>query len=153
MFKTVSFRMLADHAKSLARWIQDDVEFCPALIGADRVSMVSVVDTVAEVCEAVDAKLSAPAENTYDHNVQSDVRSLSDLIISTVYTLNSASEEGRTVISHDALQMAVSGSLDAARTLRLRNAQVAEMTAPATVAAHAAPKPRSGRSSGRTSNR
>jgi hypothetical protein len=143
MSQIISSGMTADHAKSLADWLREDDTFCTALVGADRMSMISVVDTVYEACAALEEKLSGKPENSYDHNIQTEVRNLSSMIIASVHTLNSVSDDGRRAVSGEVLQRVTAGALEAARSLRFRIAQMAEMAKQdATPAATAAPKQR-----------
>jgi len=150
MSQIVFAGMLAEHAKSLADWIREDATFCTVLIGADRISMISVVDTVHEACAALEEKLSKNAENSYDHNIQTEVVNLSNMIIASVHALNSASDEGRVTMPDKVLQQATAGALEAARSLRFRMVQMAEITrADAMPTATSAPKQRAKASTAR----
>jgi hypothetical protein len=65
------------------------------------------------------------------------------MIIASVHTLNSVSDDGRRAVSGEVLQRVTAGALEAARSLRFRIAQMAEMAKQdATPAATAAPKQR-----------
>ncbi len=128
MFQIISSGMTADHAKSLADWLREDDTFCTALVGADRTSMIGVVDTVYEACAALEEKLSGKPESSYDHNIQTEVRNLSSMIIASVHTMNSVSDEGRRTVSGEVLQRVTAGALEAARSLRFRIVQMSEIT-------------------------
>lgn len=137
-----SFGLTAEHAKSLAEWIRDDEVFCSILVGTDRVVVASVADTVAEVCEVAEGKVRTLTENTYDHNLCKDVNSHAEHVIATIYTLNHIPDSKRWIASPESLQHTVSDLLDAARTLRMRKAQIDQIVTEQQTQQTAAPKQR-----------